>query len=104
MYTDKVTTGMEKISHAKVLIETDVSKVLPESIELIVSSGTFQQRITYEWKPKFCHDCLKLGHEDANCWKKVQEQPGEVHGPWAMARRNPQEEGENIDPLIRNGK
>lgn len=73
LYTDKVIARMERISYARVLIEIDVSNVLPESIELIVQSGVFQQRVTYEWKPKFYNEFLK--HGDANCWKNVQEQP-----------------------------
>lgn len=42
LYTDKVIARMERISYARVLIEIDVSNVLPESIELIVQSGVFQ--------------------------------------------------------------
>ncbi|XP_047264095.1 uncharacterized protein LOC124896569 [Capsicum annuum] len=73
LYTDKVTAEMERISYARVLIKTDVSRVLPKNIELIVPIGAFQQRIKYEWKPKFCHDCLKLSHKDVNCWKRARE-------------------------------
>lgn len=87
LYTDKVTVGMERISYARVLIETNVSKVLPESIELIMPSGAIQQRITYEWKPKFCNDYFKLDHEDVNSWKKVQEQPVEGQVQKGLSRR-----------------
>ncbi|KAM3337632.1 hypothetical protein P3S68_031957 [Capsicum galapagoense] len=36
LYTDKVTAEIERILYARVLIEIDVSRVLPENIELIV--------------------------------------------------------------------
>ncbi|OIT24741.1 hypothetical protein A4A49_36675 [Nicotiana attenuata] len=67
LYTDKTTADMERISYARVLIEVDVAQPLPECIEIDMPFGTFQQQVTYDWRPKFCVDCIKFGHDAENC-------------------------------------
>ncbi|XP_019230721.1 PREDICTED: uncharacterized protein LOC109211625 [Nicotiana attenuata] len=67
LYTYKTTADMERIYYARVLIEVDVAQPLPECIELDTPFGTFQQQVTYDWRPKFCVDCIKFGHDAENC-------------------------------------
>ncbi|XP_019239449.1 PREDICTED: uncharacterized protein LOC109219443 [Nicotiana attenuata] len=74
MYTDKITAEMEKVSYARVLVETDISQPLPDSFELQTKRGVITQQIEYEWKPKYCCECIRFGHNSDECWhKEVQE-------------------------------
>ncbi|XP_060190664.1 uncharacterized protein LOC132619932 [Lycium barbarum] len=82
LYTDKYTTNLEKVSYARILVETDISKPLPEFVEIDTPEETIHQIIDYDWRPKFCIDCIRIGHEKTNCWKNkptppVQEVVGE---------------------------
>ncbi|KAG5571936.1 hypothetical protein H5410_061702 [Solanum commersonii] len=58
LYTDSFTAIMARISYAKVLVETGVSKPLLDSIEMVTPTGSFQQRVEYDWRPKFCTECM----------------------------------------------
>ncbi|KAK4721238.1 hypothetical protein R3W88_011471 [Solanum pinnatisectum] len=88
LYTDSFTTSMERISYARILVETDVSHPLLNSIEIVTPSGTFQQAIEYEWKPRFCTECLKFGHNVEGCWTKQKDDDNEERQPrFAIKRR-----------------
>ncbi|KAK4716390.1 hypothetical protein R3W88_014728 [Solanum pinnatisectum] len=76
LYTDGFTAKAEKISYARVLIEVDITKTLPDAIVVETPSGPWNQSIEYEWRPKFCNHCLKLGHMDAECWYKHSPSEG----------------------------
>ncbi|XP_070007223.1 uncharacterized protein [Nicotiana sylvestris] len=79
LYTDKITTEMEKVSYARVLVETDISQPLPDSFKMQTKRGVIIQQIEYEWKPKYCCDCIRFGHNSNECWlKEVQEKAVEV--------------------------
>nr|XP_009596522.1 uncharacterized protein At4g02000-like [Nicotiana tomentosiformis] len=67
LYTDKFTTELEKISYARVLIEADVSQPLLECIQIDTPFLVFQQHVTYDWRPKFFVECIKLFHDSNNC-------------------------------------
>ncbi|KAK4731955.1 hypothetical protein R3W88_024943 [Solanum pinnatisectum] len=56
LVTDGFTAKVEKISYARVLIEVDISKVLPDTIVVETPSGPWNQPIEYEWRPKFCNN------------------------------------------------
>ncbi|XP_019232287.1 PREDICTED: uncharacterized protein LOC109212996 [Nicotiana attenuata] len=74
LYTDKITAEMEKVSYVRVLVETDLSQPLPDSFEMQTKRGVIIQQIDYEWKPKYCCDCIRFGHNSDECWlKEVQE-------------------------------
>ncbi|XP_074318667.1 uncharacterized protein LOC141655486 [Silene latifolia] len=81
LYADPVTTHKERLGFARILVELDVFKPIPE--ELLLHSpfgGSFLQRIVVEWMPYFCQHCKKLGHEKGNCGllKKVEPKKGPV--------------------------
>ncbi|XP_019233206.1 PREDICTED: uncharacterized protein LOC109213825 [Nicotiana attenuata] len=96
LYTEKITAEMEKVSYARVLVETDISQPLPDSFEMQTKKGVILQQIEYEWKPKFCCECIKFGHNSDDCWlkekqRKVDEgraQPKETWNRKQQLRRN----------------
>ncbi|KAK6786919.1 hypothetical protein RDI58_015444 [Solanum bulbocastanum] len=54
LYTDSFTASMTRISYARVLVEADVSQPLLDSIDIVIPTGSIQQQIEYDWRPKFC--------------------------------------------------
>lgn len=62
MYIDKYIVELRKISYARVLVKVDITKSLVDTIEIITPTSVKQQEIVYEWKPKFCTECLHFGH------------------------------------------
>ncbi|XP_060170305.1 uncharacterized protein LOC132601217 [Lycium barbarum] len=72
MFADECTTKQTRISYARMLIEVDVTKPLPDEIAIMDANGViFHQRIKFEWKPEFCEKCQKVGHD---CRKVVRTQ------------------------------
>ncbi|OIT32167.1 PREDICTED: uncharacterized protein LOC109207699 [Nicotiana attenuata] len=70
LYTDRITAEMEKVSYARVLVEADVSHPLPDSFEMQTPRGIINQQIEHDWKPKYCCDCIRFGHNSNECWMK----------------------------------
>ncbi|XP_058774501.1 uncharacterized protein LOC131648792 [Vicia villosa] len=65
---DECTAKKLRVSYARVLIEIDVTTELKDSINIKTPSGIrMVQQIEYEWRPPFCKQCNKVGHE---CKKK----------------------------------
>ncbi|XP_070034451.1 uncharacterized protein [Nicotiana tomentosiformis] len=63
LYADECTTKQTRISYARMLIEVNVSRTLPEEITVIDPKGRkFQHHVTYDWKPMFCDKCQIVGH------------------------------------------
>lgn len=73
MYTDRFTTELNKISYARVLVKVDITKPLVENVEIVTLTGTRQQEILYEWRPKFCSECVHFGHDNFECWRTNQQ-------------------------------
>ncbi|XP_059310372.1 uncharacterized protein LOC132061616 [Lycium ferocissimum] len=72
MFADECTTKQTRISYARMIIEVDVTKPLPDEIAIIDANVViFHQRIEYEWKPEFCEKCQKVGHD---CGKVIRTQ------------------------------
>ncbi|XP_070045727.1 uncharacterized protein [Nicotiana tomentosiformis] len=92
--TDKFTAKLEKISYARVLVEADISQPLPERIEIDTPFGVFQQQVTYDWRIKFCVDCIKFGHDSDNCRRINAETKEETYQEVAKRknRRNRKKE------------
>lgn len=78
MHIDQFTACMERISYARVCVEVDVSQLLIESIRMATLVDTFHQSADYEWKPKFCGQCLRFGHNSEDCRAHHQEKEPEV--------------------------
>ncbi|XP_074271485.1 uncharacterized protein LOC141595419 [Silene latifolia] len=75
LFADPATTSKAKLSFARVLIELDVSKTLPDHVNInIPYLGSVSQKVVYEWYPYFCHGCGKLGHTLQSCkWQKAKD-------------------------------
>ncbi|XP_060216463.1 uncharacterized protein LOC132643943 [Lycium barbarum] len=89
LYTDKFTAAMNRISYPRVLVETDVAHPLPNIIELLTPTGPFQQQVDYDWKPKYCSECLKFGPVATDCWnvERQAHNEQEFHGVKKNRRR-----------------
>ncbi|XP_019224481.1 PREDICTED: uncharacterized protein LOC109206146 [Nicotiana attenuata] len=66
IFADECTTKKTRISYARMLIEVNVTRPLKEEIWVRDPKGKqFLQDVYYEWKPKFCEQCQKVGHSCA---------------------------------------
>lgn len=55
MYVDECTTKQTRVSFARVLVEINMTKPLPDEIEVMDPNGrTILQAVSYDWKPLFC--------------------------------------------------
>ncbi|XP_058764506.1 uncharacterized protein LOC131637957 [Vicia villosa] len=64
MFTDECTANKLRISYARILVEIDITKKQKESVTIKDCEGNkFNQPIEYEWKPKYCDTCQKVGHQ-----------------------------------------
>lgn len=62
--TDVCTAQKIRASYVRMLVEVDITQKPIESIKIRDHRGKIvEQRIEYEWKPKYCHSCLKIGHD-----------------------------------------
>lgn len=63
LYADDCTINISRISFARILVEMDVTKVLPKLVKIQdPETKIFEQAIVYEWKPIFCQKCLQVGY------------------------------------------
>ncbi|KZV16468.1 hypothetical protein F511_32757 [Dorcoceras hygrometricum] len=65
---DELTSKAERLTMARVCIEVDLLKPLPDKIFLIFGNTPLEQRVVYENIPKYCTDCLHVGHEVVECY------------------------------------
>lgn len=78
MVTDECTTHKLRVTYARMLVEVDITRKLVEEIALKDKEGKIlMQPVQYEWKPKFCDKCQKVGHHyglgpKKNFWKPKQ--------------------------------
>lgn len=64
--TNECTAKKLRISYARVLIEVDVTQKPRETVCIKDHNRrVLEQKIEYEWRPKYCHTCLKIGHDCA---------------------------------------
>lgn len=64
LFADECTTKQTRISYAKMLIEVNVTKVIPQKITVMdPKGGTFLQQVELEWKPQYCDKCQQIGHQ-----------------------------------------
>lgn len=117
---DECTTKKLRVSYARMLVEVDVTQKLRNSINIRDHNNKLvQQCIEYEWVPKYCHKCLKIGHDCAlkkpmnhqvkKIWQPVgnlqksepsqgdQTQRGEVQPVIMVAEKPIEEEGTSTD-------
>jgi hypothetical protein len=64
LVTDECTANKFRISYARILVEVDITKELPQEITITDSEGgKMKQPVEYEWRPTFCDKCQKFGHQ-----------------------------------------
>ncbi|XP_042445564.1 uncharacterized protein LOC122030430 [Zingiber officinale] len=73
LHIDKKTQTKKRISHPRMLVEVDASKELVRNVTIRLPDGEFDQRVFFEWEPKFCDHCTMFGHDTNSCFR----------GPWA---------------------
>ncbi|KAH0738078.1 hypothetical protein KY290_036783 [Solanum tuberosum] len=78
LHTGNFTANVEKISFANILIEVDVSEPFPDMIVIETPSGPWDQPVECDWRPKYCNECLKFGHNDVECCTVELQQPHDV--------------------------
>ncbi|XP_074300066.1 uncharacterized protein LOC141631271 [Silene latifolia] len=72
LFADLHTTCKARLSFARILVEVDISKDLPDHIDINAPFiGHSSQRIVYEWLPYYCKTCFKLGHTDKESQKGI---------------------------------
>lgn len=50
-----------------------MARSLLDNIDISTPYGKYQQSLEYDWRPTFCSNCMKFGHERPKCWNKVDE-------------------------------
>lgn len=70
LVTDECTAYKLRVSYARILVEVDITQKLIEEITIKDLDGKkIHQQIEYEWRPKFCEKCQKVGHQ---CGEEVK--------------------------------
>ncbi|KAF9663108.1 hypothetical protein SADUNF_Sadunf17G0004200 [Salix dunnii] len=67
LFADTVTASRETLCFARVCVEVDFDKMLPDSVTIEDDKGCrYDQKVEYEWHPTSrCSFCLHLGHSDS---------------------------------------
>ncbi|VFQ76029.1 unnamed protein product [Cuscuta campestris] len=65
--TDAATASLSRPSVARICVEVDTSKDLPNGVWIHLGQLTFHQPIIYEDLPEYCPSCKSFGHK--NCKK-----------------------------------
>nr|XP_009590938.1 uncharacterized protein LOC104088038 [Nicotiana tomentosiformis] len=64
LYADKCTSCVARVSYARLLVEMDIIRGLPDSVTVPDPNGqAFEQAIEYDWVPAYCSICLQVGHK-----------------------------------------
>ena len=80
LFADECTTKQTRISYARMLIEVNVTKPVPEKIAVKDPNGrTFMQDVVMEWKPLYCDKCQRIGHQ---CQETTKEDQPKKKRPW----------------------
>ncbi|KAK4373758.1 hypothetical protein RND71_004435 [Anisodus tanguticus] len=70
---DSATRNKTRPSSARVKVEVDLLQSHPKSVLIQVGEGaeitSTQQRIRYDFLPKYCTNCKLQGHDAIGCWK-----------------------------------
>nr|XP_027090242.1 uncharacterized protein LOC113711277 [Coffea arabica] len=64
---DSLTTMLSRLTVAKVCVEADLLKTLPERIWIQNGFAGFWQRVEYEYLLAYCTHCHKLEHAETSC-------------------------------------
>ncbi|PWA37114.1 zinc knuckle CX2CX4HX4C [Artemisia annua] len=74
--------GVGRMGFARVLVEMNTTKEIPEVIEVVYRNGNKEElcrkkvTVAYDWTPPRCSTCCVFGHTTMKCGKKcVNEEP-----------------------------
>ncbi|KAF8394791.1 hypothetical protein HHK36_018727 [Tetracentron sinense] len=74
LYPDKQTIHKSRLSYAKVCVEVNAEKELPERLSFSLNGehgkDVYDLRFGYDWKPPRCAGCSVFGHTSESCPKK----------------------------------
>ncbi|KAK6776206.1 hypothetical protein RDI58_027207 [Solanum bulbocastanum] len=60
---DDSTIKAERISYARMLVEKDVTRTLPSSVNVGDPTGKeVDQTVLYDWRPLHCPICCQIGY------------------------------------------
>ncbi|XP_010317681.1 uncharacterized protein [Solanum lycopersicum] len=91
LFADECTTKQTRISYARMLIEVNVNKPIPQQITVMDPNGrTFMQEVLMEWKTQYCDKCQKIGHQ---CQSVTQEELPKKRKPWKKVTQTWQYKG-----------
>ncbi|XP_060190454.1 uncharacterized protein LOC132619624 [Lycium barbarum] len=63
LYAEECTTKQTRVSYARMLIQANVTKPLPDTVTIYDTKGReLEQGIEYNWKPEYCEACHQIGH------------------------------------------
>ncbi|XP_058776403.1 uncharacterized protein LOC131650721 [Vicia villosa] len=98
LMTDECTAKKLRVSYARVLIEIDVTKELPQYINIREPSGVLlRQDVEYEWRPQFCTKCNKVGHE---CKENTTKEPVKGEQRWEPKPKQQPIEKKNAEQTV----
>ncbi|KAK4360120.1 hypothetical protein RND71_022349 [Anisodus tanguticus] len=97
---DSATRNKTRPSSARVKVEVDLLKVHPKSVLIQVGEGaeitSTQQRIRYDFLPKYCTNCKLQGHDSIGCWKLNPELRPNKANPTVAGRIDGGEEEKKV--------
>ncbi|KAK1283222.1 hypothetical protein QJS10_CPB21g01804 [Acorus calamus] len=71
LFMDSSTLRCSRTTFARLCIEVEAAKSLPDSIFVEISPGLKEQfRVEYDWKPRACQFWKTFGHDENRCCKK----------------------------------
>lgn len=97
---NSATTQRERLTYARVLVETALNQVYSTSIIFKNEYGkVVVQTVTYKWKPVLCDKYGNYGHEIKECGKFLKEEKGKQE----KIEVNKDQQGQGKTSEISNG-
>ncbi|XP_020259065.1 uncharacterized protein LOC109835503 [Asparagus officinalis] len=73
--TDMLTANRQRLAYARVLVEVNMPSNLLDVITIKGPDGkSFQQKVYYEFKPRWCEICKNVSHDTLHCKKQARVQ------------------------------
>ncbi|XP_026400062.1 uncharacterized protein LOC113295946 [Papaver somniferum] len=69
---DDATLNYQSGYYARVSVEIDLAKTIPNNLWIITKYGCFSQSVVLTNLPKFCWKCKIVGHQHSDCRAKTQ--------------------------------
>ncbi|CAI8595347.1 unnamed protein product [Vicia faba] len=106
LFTDVCTIDKLRVSYARILVDVDVTQKLQEEFDIHYDGCDRIQKVEYEWRPKYCEKCQKVGHicnvEKKPTVKMWQQIDGKGRGERSLANKEGTL-GSHEGPVMING-